>query len=251
MIALSMSLVLALIGTPRLLAQGDDKKEAPKPEAAKPAEPAKPAETTKPAETAPSASAELAPPTIPPEVQAKLEAARRAVAEAIVAAEDAGLVKTAIDPPPILDILVNGYADDLTAVKALKPGDPNPARVSPEVFGAWFTGYGTDRTIDPSKQIRVTRPESGLKKLYNDRATILKSHIDAIRKAKGDTIAKEEARKKDDEAKKQEEAKKKEDETKKPEEAKKDEPKKEEPKEDAKKDEPKKDGDEKKDAEPK
>src|SRR4051812_17258846 len=123
--------MLGLAGAHRLLAQGEDKKETPKPEAAKP-EAAKP-EAAKPAETTPSA-AEAAPPTIPPEVEAKLEAARRAVAEAIVAAEDAGLVKTSIDPPPILDILVNGYTNDEAVVNSPKSADAKPAAVTPEVF---------------------------------------------------------------------------------------------------------------------
>ncbi|HMB02205.1 MAG TPA: hypothetical protein VKP69_00520 [Isosphaeraceae bacterium] len=189
-IALSLSLVLGLAGTHRLLAQGEEKKEIPKPDTAKPEAP-KP-DTPKSGATTPSAATEPAPPTIPPDVQAKLEAARRAVAEAIVAAEGAGLVKTSIDPPPILDILVNGYADDESAINALKSGGPVPARVSPEVFGAWFTGYGKDKAVDYVKQVRVTRPEQGLKKFYNARADLLKSHIEAIRKAQGEATPKDE-----------------------------------------------------------
>jgi hypothetical protein len=232
-IALSLSLVLGLAGTHRLLAQGEEKNENPKADAAKPEAP-KP-DTTKPAATTPSAATEPAPPPIPPDVQAKLEAARRAVAEAIVAAEDAGLVKTSIDPPPILDLLVNGYANDESAINALKSGGPVPARVSPEVFGAWFTGYGKDKTIDYVKQVRVTRPEQGLKKFYSERADLLKSHIEAARKAKGEAKPKdmEEIKKKEEEAKRQEEAKKQ-----------------EEPKDDSKEGEKKAD-DSKKDNEPK
>ena len=59
-----------------------------------------------------AAPVETPPPTIPKEVEEKLEKARLAVAEAIVAAQDAGLVDTSIDPPPILDILIKGYAID-------------------------------------------------------------------------------------------------------------------------------------------
>jgi hypothetical protein len=65
------------------------------------------------------------------DAQAKFDVARRPVAVAIVAAEDAGMVKTTIDPPPILDILVNGSADDATSMKALNPGDVRPACVNP------------------------------------------------------------------------------------------------------------------------
>src|SRR5262249_61767790 len=93
--------------TPKPDAKKDDppkpdakKDEAPKPEAKK-------------AEAPPAAAL----PPIPPEVEAKLEAARRAVAEAIVAAQDAGLVQTTIDPPPILDILVTGRATDRQPLK--------------------------------------------------------------------------------------------------------------------------------------
>ena len=66
-------------------------------------EPAKKEDTPK--TDAPKATEPPLPP-IPPEVQAKIEAARKAVAETIVAAQDAGLVETSIDPPPILDILI-------------------------------------------------------------------------------------------------------------------------------------------------
>ena len=81
----------------------------------------------------PEKAVEAPPPAIPKEVEEKLEKARRAVAEAIVAAQDAGLVETSIDPPPILDILIKGYAIDARTLK-------NPAAkktywaVTPEVF---------------------------------------------------------------------------------------------------------------------
>ncbi len=91
------------------------KPDAPKTDAAKPAQPAT-KEASKAAETAKEApkATEAPLPPIPPEVQAKLEAARKAVAEAIVAAQDAGLVETSIDPPPILDILITGLRDRCT-----------------------------------------------------------------------------------------------------------------------------------------
>jgi hypothetical protein len=197
-IALSFCLLLGLTGAYGLRAQNEPKKDEtsksepaakpePKDEASKPeakkdeaskTEPAK--DTDKPPTAKPDASAatEAALPPIPPEVEAKLEAARRAVAEAIVAAQDAGLVKTSIDPPPILDILITGRANDESTLKA-KTG------VSPEVFGAWFTGYGTTKDINAQKDVRITRPDAGLKDLYSQRASVLSRHIEAIRKAQG------------------------------------------------------------------
>src|SRR5262249_58724133 len=139
--------LLGLTGVHYLFAQDEPKKEeTPKSDASKPEasktdssqDKSKEKEKEKEATPKPdaSAAAEATPPPIPAEVEAKLEAARRAVAEAIVAAQEAGLVKTTIDPPPILDILITGRANDESTLKA-KTG------VSPEVFGAWFTGYGT------------------------------------------------------------------------------------------------------------
>src|SRR5689334_25053750 len=75
------------------------KGDASKTEAAKPAAPAKDQEKAKEKEKEAPPPTEAPLPPIPPEVQAKIDAARRAVAEAIVAAQDAGLVETSIDPP--------------------------------------------------------------------------------------------------------------------------------------------------------
>jgi hypothetical protein len=186
MIALSLGLTLAL-------GAQDPKKDAPKPADTKPAESkpadAKPADA-KPAEKkdattadpntkpAPAPVVDEAPKPIPPEVEAKLEAARRALAEAIVAAQDAGLVDTSIEPPPILDILVTGRATDKKALKDHKG-------VSPEVFGAWFTGYAPPlEGITAQGDVRIVQPSQGLKDLYDARAGVLSRHIDAIRKAK-------------------------------------------------------------------
>ena len=115
------------------------------------------------------------------------EAARRAVAEAIVAAQDAGLVDTSIDPPPILDILIKGYAIDARTLK-----NPSAKKtywaVTPEVFCGWFTGYGKRSkasTINPQTDIRIVNPSAGLKAWYDQRATMLNRHIDEVRKAKG------------------------------------------------------------------
>ncbi len=241
MIAVSMSLVLVpgLSEIPRLFAQDAPKKDTPKPDApkadaTKPETP--PTATPKPdapkadATKAEGASAADAPlPPIPPEVEAKLEAARHAVAEAIVAAQDAGLIQTTVDPPPILDILVTGRAIDERTVRS-RTG------VSPEVFGAWFTGYGKLEGFTAQKDVRITQPTPGLKQLFDQRANILNRHIEAVRKAKGPAPTPKAAEPKKEETKKEEmkkeapkaaEPKKEETKT---EESKAAEPKKEEPK---------------------
>ena len=220
-LALSLSLVLGLTGYHHLFAQGEAKKEtkaepkkdeapskeaaktdAPKTEAAKPAEKA---EEAKKAETEPPL------PPIPPEVEAKLDAARKAVAEAIVAAQDAGLVQTTISPPPILDILITGRATDERTLKAHRGANP-------EVFGAWFTGYGNSASgLTATKDVRIIQPGDGLKEWYDQRASMLNRYIDAARKAKEASAPKKEESKKEEPKK---------------EEPKKEEPKKEEPKKD-------------------
>jgi len=122
-------------------------------------------------------------PASPPEVQAKLDKAWRAVAEAIAAAQDAGLVDSSIDPPPILDILINGYAIDAKTLK-------NPAAkktfwaVTPEVFCAWFTGYNKPLdgvTINPLTDLRIVMPSEGLKAWYDQRAIILNKHLKDVK----------------------------------------------------------------------
>ena len=230
MLAVSLSLLLGLSGS-HLLAQDDAKKdeikkettttEAPKVEPKK-EEPAKEEpKKEEPAKEEPKKE-ELLP--IPPEVEKKLEAARRAVAEAIVAAQDAGLVKTSIDPPPILDILITGRANDEATLKA-RTG------VSPEVFGAWFTKYGKTQGIVPENDVRIIQPSAGLKAWYDQRAAMLNREIEAVRKANGTTAKPKEEEPKKDEPKKDDVKK---------EEPKKDEPAKEEPKkDDVKKEEPK------------
>lgn len=196
MLSLSLSLVLGLTGLQQLFAQGDAKKETPaaeskkkdeapaktdaaKPEAAKPeAGKTEPGKLEPPKTEAAKAEAEPPLPPIPPEVEAKLEAARKAVAEAIVAAEDAGLVNTSIEPPPILDILATGRANDEKTLKARKGA-------SPEVFGAWWSGQGKSATGIVAKDVRIVRPDAGLQVLFDQRATILNKYIEAARKAKG------------------------------------------------------------------
>jgi hypothetical protein len=144
-------------------------------------------------------------PPIPKEVQDKIDAARKAVAEAIVAAQDAGLVETSIDPPPILDILITGRAIDARTLKNATAKKPFP--VSPEVFGAWFTGYGTLEGIDYVHDVRIVNPSAGLKQWYEQRAAVLRNSIAEVRKAKGPAPKPAEA-KKPEEAKKAEPAKK-------------------------------------------
>jgi hypothetical protein len=230
-LSLGLAVALGMVRTDRLVAQ-EVKKETTKAEAAKPDVPkadapkkeeAKGEAAKKEAEKA----VEAPPPTVPKEVEEKLEKARRAVAEAIVAAQDAGLVETSIDPPPILDILVKGYATDARTLK-------NPAAkktywaVSPEVFCGWFTSYGKldGVNIVPQNDIRIVNPSAGLKAFFDQRAAILNRHIEEVRKAKGPaaTPKKEEAKPAEvkKEAPKAAEPKK--------EEAKPAEPKKEEPK---------------------
>ncbi len=213
----------------------DAKKDAPKAEAPKPAAPApapakveekKPAEPAKEKaddkakkEEAPKATEAPLPP-IPKEVQDKIDAARRAVAEAIVAAQDAGLVETTIDPPPILDILVTGRATDARTIK--NPASKKPFAVSPEVFAAWFTGYGSQafESVDFVKEIRIMQPSAGLKSYFDQRAMILRHEIEEVRKAKGQPAAKPAEKKEEPKpAEKKEEPKPAE--TKKPDEAKK------------------------------
>ena len=227
-LTLSFCLVLGvgILQVHSSFAQGEAKKEAQPPksetaqkeaakEAAKPAttksEPPKGAEPAK--KEAPKA-AEPALPSIPPEVQAKLDAARRAVAEAIVAAQDAGLVETSIDPPPILDILITGRAIDARTLK--NTAAKKPYGVSPEVMCAWFTGYGKLEGVDYVHDVRITNPSAGLKQWYDQRAAILRQYIEEVRKAKGPGPSpKPEATKKAEETKKAEPAKKS-DEAKKP-----------------------------------
>ena len=224
-LALSFCLVLAA-GITRidlLFAQEVKKADAP---AQAPAPPTKPdAPKTEPAKTEPAkkeeakkeeaAKAAEAPkaveaplPPIPKEVEAKREAARKAVAELIVAAQDAGLVETSIDPPPILDILIDGRALDTRALK--NPAAKKPYAVSPEVFGAWFTGYGKLEGINYAEDVRIINPSAGLKDWYDRRARFLDHYIEEIRKAKGPAAA---TPKKDEtkpaEAKKVDEPKKK------------------------------------------
>jgi hypothetical protein len=165
-------------------------KESPKPDATKSGDPAKKPETAQDdaakkdaAKAEATKAAEPPLPPIPPEVQAKIDAARKAVAEMIVACQDAGLVETSIDPPPILDILITGRTTDARTLKAPKPPGV-PYGLTPEIFGAWFTGYGKMDAINYEQDVRVVNPSQGLKQFYDQRARILEQYIAEIRKTK-------------------------------------------------------------------
>jgi hypothetical protein len=175
------------------------KGDASKPAAAKPAEPAKDQEKAKEKEAPQATEAPL--PPIPKEVQDKIDAARRAVAEAIVAAQDAGLVETSIDPPPVLDILVTGRATDARTLK--NASAKKPYAVSPEVFAAWFTGYQAPgfESVDYVKDVRIVNPSGGLKSYFDQRAAILRNAIAEVRKAKGQSATTKPAETKPAEAK--------------------------------------------------
>lgn len=168
------------------------KQEAPKTDAAKKDEAkGEPAKKEEAANKEPEKVMEAPPPTVPKEVEEKLEKARLAVAEAIVAAQDAGLVDSSIDPPPILDILIKGYAIDARMLK-----NPSAKKtfwaVTPEVFCGWFTGYNKTLegvTINPMNDLRIINPSAGLKAWYDQRANMLNKYIDEVRKAKGPAAA--------------------------------------------------------------
>jgi hypothetical protein len=169
-------------------AQDKGKAEAAQPAPAKAGEPAKPQEKGKEEKKEAPQATEPPLPPIPKEVQEKIEAARKAVAEAIVAAQDAGLVETSIDPPPVLDILVTGRATDARTLK--NTAAKKPYGLSPEVFAAWFTSYAAPgfEGIDYAKDIRIMNPSMGLKAYFDQRAAIFRNAIAEVRKAKGQTV---------------------------------------------------------------
>ena len=201
------------------------KQEAPKTDAAKKDEAkGEPAKKEEAAKKEPEKVVEAPPPTVPKEVEEKLEKARLAVAEAIVAAQDAGLVDSSIDPPPILDILIKGYAIDARTLKNpsaklvvhYRDGEKTVWALTPEVFCGWFTGYNKTLegvTINPMNDLRIIKPSAGLKTWYDQRANMLNKYIDEVRKAKGQTAAPKPAEVKKEESKpaevKKEEPKKK------------------------------------------
>jgi hypothetical protein len=197
-VSFCLFLSLGIAQVNQLFAQAEAKKDAQAPKVdTPPKETAKPvadktgAAATKP--DTPKAAEPAAPPEpplppIPPEVKAKIDAARKAVAEAIVAAQDAGLVETSIDPPPILDILIDGRATDARTLK--NTAAKKPYTVSPEVFGAWFTGYGKLDGVNYVDDVRIINPSAGLKQFYDQRARFLEQYIQEIRKTKPAPVTK-------------------------------------------------------------
>jgi hypothetical protein len=257
MLALSLSLLLGLSAA-RLVAQDNPKDDAKAKADDKKADDKKGEDKKADEKKADEKKADekKAEPELPKEVREKVEAARKAVAEAIAAAEAAGLVQTSIEPPPILDILIDGRASDERILK-----EKSGKGVSPEVFAAWFTGYGKrELGINYEEDVRIVPPSQGLKDYYDRRAAILKPYLDEARKARGlsapkpteapkaeakkDETKKDEVKKddtkKDDTKKDESKAAEKKDDTKKDDAKPEDKPA--EKKDDAKKDEPKKDG---------
>lgn len=207
MMGMMFALILGVPAAGFWVGQDEKKPEAEQKTADTPQEPKTDSQT--PAADSPKTAekgteASFAPPPlkpVPPEVEAKLEAARRAVAEAIIAAQDAGLVETTIDPPPILDILILGQANDKLVLQAkldeLKANpNANPeAALSVEVFGAWFAAQGVLPGVDLQKNIKIMNPSKGLIDWYAKRAEIINRHLVEARKAKGEAApAKEEAK---------------------------------------------------------
>jgi hypothetical protein len=232
---------------PKKGATNDAPKDAPPKSAAK-AEPAKDQDKSA-AEVKPAAPAAPVLKPIPPEVQAKIDIARKAIAEAVAAAEAAGLVQTSIEPPPIMDIILTGQANDVAALKLVTKDDPE-AGVSPEVFGAWFTNQGKMEGITAEKNVRIVPPSKGLAEMYSARATIFAPLLAEARKnakppAKPPEEKKEaapkpaEAKKDDKPAEKPAEAKKDDKPAEKPAEAKKDDKPAEKPADAPKPEEPK------------
>ena len=159
-LSLGLAFTMGMVRTDRLVAQEVKKEttkaEAAKPEAPKAEAPKKEEAKGEPAKKEAEKAAEAPPPTVPKEVEEKLEKARRAVAEAIVAAQDAGLVETSIDPPPILDILVKGYAIDARTLK--NPGAkktywasrPRSSAAGSRVTASWKGSRSIPRTTSGS-----------------------------------------------------------------------------------------------------
>lgn len=188
---LGMALTVAMAWTGPAIAQEVKKETAPAPAPKQEAPKTDAAKKEEAAKKEPEKVVEAPPPTVPKEVEEKLEKARLAVAEAIVAAQDAGLVDSSIDPPPILDILIKGYAIDARMLK-----NPSAKKtfwaVTPEVFCGWFTGYNKTLegvTINPMNDLRIINPSAGLKAWYDQRANMLNKYIDEVRKAKGPAVA--------------------------------------------------------------
>ena len=185
MVLMTLGLLLGLDATRALHAQDEEPAaepataSAPEPAAEEPADDASAAAPT-PAPPPPMADGEL-----PPEVKAKQEAALKAVAELIVAAEEAGLVQTNVDPPPILDILILGRATDKTDLESIKDTpEAHVGLVNPESFAAYFTGYATPpEGLTAQANVRILQVSAGLKDFFDKRAELLRPYLDAARAA--------------------------------------------------------------------
>ena len=62
-------------------------------------------------------------------------------------------------------------------LKAPKPPGM-PYGLTPEVFGAWFTGYGKMDEINYKDDVRVMQPSQGLKQFYDQRAGFWNSTLE-------------------------------------------------------------------------
>jgi len=102
--------------------------------------------------------------------------------------------------------VINGRATDTRTLKNTTA--KKPYKVSPEVFGAWFTGYGKLEGINYVDDLRIINPSDGLKQWYDQRARFLEQYIQEIRKAKGPAPAAKKEEAKPAETKKSDDVKK-------------------------------------------
>jgi len=93
-----------------------------------------------------------------------------------------------IEPPPILEILPHRRANDVAALKDRNEGRAE-AGVSPEVFGAWFTGQGKMDGITAELNVSRDAPVEGLSELYKLRQDLMLPLLIEARKAKPETQA--------------------------------------------------------------
>ena len=180
-VLLSLGLVLGLGAIRSLVAQDEEPASAsPASEAPQEGQDESKTEPEAPAPAASSSADEL-----PPEVQEKREAALKAVAELIVAAEKAGLVQTNVEPPPILDVLVLGKSTDKADLEAASGNaETQVGLVNPEAFAAYFTGYAEPpEGLTAQANVRIRQPSEGLKDFFDKRADALRPYLDAARSA--------------------------------------------------------------------
>ncbi|QDV38800.1 hypothetical protein [Tautonia plasticadhaerens] len=183
-VLLSLGLVLGLGAIRSLVAQDEE----PAPAVSAPEAPQEGQDETKaeaPASEAPAPASSSSTDELPPEVQQKREAALKAVAELIVAAEEAGLVQTNVEPPPILDVLVLGKSTDKTDLEAASGNaETQVGLVNPEAFAAYFTGYAEPpEGLTAQANVRIRQPSEGLKEFFDKRADALRPYLEAARSA--------------------------------------------------------------------